>query len=271
VAKVNERGKGIDGVLDKISRDYEIKKPRINVAAFIPSSDFVENGQILSNLSYLLAQNDLQVCVVDFKVFYPNLFYWFCAEPNKKGEGLMRMLKNYRNDIKSIINPTPIKNVYLLSPSPYDSIESYYSFEFRHVETVINILRENFDVVLIDVPNNPPLEFCLGAMMNCMQGFFTAAERVDVLSNILKLINHAGSIGISEGKFLEVIYMNVFNSTYDFNALKKSSFSVAATLPYVKEANECPLEGTGKIYLRDAKTVNRVFASEMQKISDKFI
>ena len=256
-------------VLEKISREYEVRKARINVAAFIPACDFVENGQIITNLGYILANNDLNVCLVDFKVFYPNLFYWLNVDPNKKGEGLMRILRNYRNDIKTVITPTSEKNMFLLSPSPYDNIESYYSFEFRHIEAVINILSENFDVVLIDVPNNPPLEFCLGAMMNCMQGFFTASERIDVLANIIKLIHHARTIGISEAKFLEVVFMNTLDTVFDYSALKKNNFSVAAQLPFVKEAWECPLEG--KLYLRDADIVSKVYAGEMQKLANRFL
>ncbi|MDR1687849.1 MAG: ATPase [Clostridiales bacterium] len=260
---------GITTVLDKISRDYEMRKARINVASFISACDFVENAQVIANLAYVLANKDMTVCIVDFKVFYPNLYYWLSIEPNKKGEGLMRMLKNYRNDIKSVINQTSEKNVFLLSPSPYDSLESYYSFEFRHIETVINVLRENFDIVLIDVPNNPPLEFCLGAMMNCMQGFFIAAERIDVLSNMIKLLHHAGSIGISEAKFLDVIFMNSQNTAFDYAALRKSNFSVTAQLPFVKEAWESSLKG--RIYLRDAQIVNKTYVKEIQKIADKFI
>ena len=259
----------LGSVIDKISRDYEMRKPRINVAAFIPACDFVENGQVICNLAYSLAKQEINVCVVDFKVFYPNLYNWLNVSPNKKGEGLMRMLKNYRNDIKSVITPTSERNLFLLSPSPYDSIESYYSFEFRHIGALIDVLRENFDVVLIDTPNNPPLEFCLGAMINCSQGFFTAAERADILANMIKLLHHAGSIGISEAKFLEVVFTNAIDTNFDYSALKASNFSVAARLPFIKEAWECPLEG--KLYMRDAQMVNKNYANEMQSLIRKFI
>ena len=258
-----------NNVLDKISREYEVRKARINVATFIPACEFVENSQVITNLGYILANNDLHVCLVDFKVFYPNLFYWLNVDPNKKGEGLMRLLRNYRNDIKTVVTPTSEKNLFLLSPSPYDSMESYYSFEFRHIEAVINILSECFDVVLIDVPNNPPIEFCLGAMMNCMQGFFTASERIDVLANIVKLIHHARSLGISEGKFLEIVFMNTFNTTFDYSALKKNNFTITARLPFVKEAWESPLEG--KLYMRDAELANKLYVGEMQKLADRFL
>jgi cellulose biosynthesis protein BcsQ len=258
-----------NSVLSKISQEYEAQKARINVAAFIPVSDFVENGQVITNLAYILAQNDMNVCVVDFKVFYPNLYYWLNVSPNKKGEGLMRLLRNYRNDIKAVITPTSEKSLFLLSPSPYDAIESYYSFEFRHIEAAINTLRESFDIVLIDVPNNPPLEFCLGAMMNCMQGFFTASERTDTLANMIKLIHHAGSVGVSEAKFLEVIFMNSFETVFDYAAIKKSNFSVVARLPFVKEAWECPMEG--KLYLRDSKLPNKHYVSELHSLAAKFM
>ena len=261
--------RGLGTVLEKISRDYESRKPRISVAAFIPTCDFVENGQIICNLAYSLAKHEINVCVVDFKVFYPNMYNWLNVSPNKKGEGLMRILKNYRNDIKSVITPTSEKNLFLLSPSPYDSIESYYSFEFRHIEAAINVLRENFDVLLIDVPNNPPLEFCLGAMMNCTQGFFTAAERTDVLANMIKLLKHASSIGISAAKFLEVIFTNAMGTNFDYSALKASNFTVTAQLPFIKEAWESPL--SGKLYFRDAQLVNKTYANEMQKLVAKFL
>jgi len=259
----------LNNVLSKLSRDYEVHKARINVAAFIPACDFVENGQVITNLAYSLAINELNVCVVDFKVFYPNLFNWFNVDPNKKGEGLMRILKNSRSDIKSVVNPTEERNLFLLSPSPYDSIESYYSFEFRHIEAVINVLKENFDVVLIDVPNNPPLEFCLGAMMNCMQGFFTASERTDAVANMVKLLHHAGSVGISTAKFLEVIFMNTYDATYDYSALKANNFNITAILPFNKDAWQSPLEG--KLYFRDAHIVNKTYLNELNQIVERFI
>lgn len=261
-------GRKLSSVLDKISQNYEERKSHIDVAAFIPACDFVENGQLLSNLAYILANNDFNVCVVDFKVFYPNLFYWFGVPPNKKGKGLIQLLKNDRADIKSIVTPTQVNNLFLLSPSPMDNIESYYSFEFRHIDNTIGVLRENFDIVLIDAPNNPPLEFCLGSMKNCMQGFFTAAERVDVLGNMMKLILHADSVNMGAGKFLEVVFMNSYDTVYDFKSLVQNNFKIAAHLPFVKEAWECPLEG--KLYLRDAQIVNKIYAREMQKLAERF-
>ena len=51
-------------------------------------------------------------------------------------------------------------------------MEEYFDFEFENVERVINTLKSIFDVVLIDIPNNPPLEFCLGAVKYCHMGFF---------------------------------------------------------------------------------------------------
>jgi len=261
---------GLSDILGRISsQDYETKKSKINVAAFIPVCDFVENGQIISNLAYVLANNELNVCVVDFKVFYPNLYTWLNVSPNKKGEGLLRLLRNYRNDINTIVTPTLEKNLFLLSPSPHDNIEDYYNFDFKHIETAIAILRDKFDVILIDVPNNPPLEFCLGSMMNCMQGFFTASERVDILANMVKLLSHVGTIGISGAKFLEVIFVNTYDTPFDYSALKKHNFSITAQLPFVKEAFECPLEG--KLYMRDAELANKIYVSEMLKLAGKFL
>ena len=164
---------------------------------------------MISNLGYLLSQKGLNTCILDFKVFYPNLYQLLDVKPNKKSDGLINVLKSDKVDIRGEILSTRYERLYLLSPSPHDLMEEYYDFDFENVERVISTLKNMFDIILIDIPNNPPLEFCLSNSKYCHMGFFTATERSRVCWKYDKILDYAASVGISTSKFSSVIFMNL--------------------------------------------------------------
>jgi len=103
--------------------------------------------------------------------FYPNIYKLLDCEANAAGKGLIRICRSDKVDIRDVINETKYKNLYLLSPSPSDPMEDYFDFQLDDVDRVITTLKETFDFVLIDIPNNPPLEFCISSVKNCNVGF----------------------------------------------------------------------------------------------------
>ncbi|MDR0958401.1 MAG: hypothetical protein LBM16_04255 [Clostridiales bacterium] len=254
-------------IVRNMSREYESKKPDIDSAVFIPACESAESGQVISNLAFVLAERELNVCVADFNVFYPSMFAWIGADTPPRGEGLIKLLKNDRTPLKDVLQTTREKQIFLLSASQSDDLEDYYNFDFSHVCNVIKILKNNFDVTLINTPNIPSLEFCLASMKFCTQGFFIAEQRIEVLSNISKLLNHAMSIGISSAKFLEIIFINFQNASYDVRSFKDNKFNVTA-IPFVPNAIISQLEN--EIYLRDQTILNKEFLKGIHKIADKF-
>lgn len=262
----------LDQVLHKISpkeymgSEFQESKLIYSVIGFIPACDMVDNALVISNLGYLLAQKGLNTCVLDLKVFNPNLYHYLDAKPNKKGGGLIRVLKSDKVDFREEIQATKYEKLYLLSPSPHDLIEEYLDFEFDHLEHVINTLKSMFDIVLVDIPNNPPLEFCLGAMKFSHIGFFTSTERIEATSNMVRLLDFASSVGISTAKFTSVILMNIQDINYDHKAINEFGLKIVAALPYVKAAYAYSLEG--KLYVRDNPLINRYFLKQMRRLTD---
>lgn len=262
----------LDQVLHKISpkeymgSEFQESKLIYSVIGFIQACDMVDNALVISNLGYLLAQKGLNTCVLDLKVFNPNLYHYLDAKPNKKGGGLIRVLKSDKVDFREEIQATKYEKLYLLSPSPHDLIEEYLDFEFDHLEHVINTLKSMFDIVLVDIPNNPPLEFCLGAMKFSHIGFFTATERIEATSNMIRLLDFASSVGISTAKFTSVILMNIQDINYDHKAINEFGLKIIAALPYVKAAYAYSLEG--KLYVRDNPLINRYFLKQMRRLTD---
>ena len=228
-----------------------------NVVGFIAASDFADNGAIISNIGYKIAEKNLNTCIVDFKIFYPTLYNYLDVEPNEKGKGLLSVLKDDKVDIREHICTSKYKQLYLLTSSPYDLIEEYLDFKFEHIERVIDELKEIFDLILIDIPNNPPLEFCLATMKYVHRGFITVSERIESIGNIQKLLEFASSVGITTSKFTNIIYVNTLNLNYDYGALKETNLKVVAKLPMLQGIIDEYYKGN--LYLKDSSIINRQY------------
>lgn len=271
-------GSKLNKALEKVvSSDAGFDKPKGIVTGFVAVSDFAENSEIIANLAYALARTGLTICVVDFKVFYPNLFDWLGGvTADKKGDGLIRLLNSERTEVHSVALKTDDENIFLISPSPNDDIEDYFNFSVDNVKRAIMIMKESFDVVLIDIPNNPPLEFCVGALMNCQRGFFVASERVDASRNIQKLMEYALKVTNEIKNFNNIIITHRQGLVYEESALsniamsggatKKETLRVAAKVPLLPATVASALDG--KVYLRDGGTfINKAFAREIGKVA----
>lgn len=263
-------GRRLSDIFQKISsRDLvgaELQENRkiYRVFGFLPACEMVDNALLISNIGYLLAQKGFNTCILDLKVFYPNLFYFLEVEPPKKECGLIRVLKSDRVDFRDEIRTTPYERLYLLSPSPYDLFEEYFDFDFEHLDRVMATLKQMFDLVLVDIPNNPPLEFCLGAIKNCHIGFFTATERLEAAGNMMKLMDFAASVGISPAKFSNVIFMNVQQLNFDRRIFAEAGLRIVASLPLAGAASALALEG--KLYMKDAALVSKPFKKGIERI-----
>ena len=281
-----KRRKIEDTLLEKISVDLGFDKPKGIVTGFIPACEFAEVSEIIANLAYLISNRGVLVCVLDFKVFYPNLFDWLGGvEANKRGDGLIRLLNSDRTAVKSVAQETENKNVFLVAPSPNDNIEDYLNFGVEDVARVISMLKEVFDVVLIDIPNNPSLEFCVGALMHCQRGFFVASERVDASRNIQKLVDYTLRMTNNIQSFNNLIIAKQQNLIFNGNTLTDVRMDddvnglkmrILTKLPFLREVQQCALDG--KVYVRDGSLVSQKLAREgksytegLNKIADTIL
>jgi len=249
---------------EQLDLDVQGSQLMFNVFGFIPATDGTDNAILLSNLGYALAQQGYNVCLLDFKVFQPNIYLYLDIPHNPKGHGLLTVLKDDKADLREQINQTKYDRLYLLSSSPQDLMEEYFDFDMEQVAFVIEALKKSFDIVLIDIPYIPPLEFCLAAIRQSHVGFFTASERVDALSGITRLLDFADSLGIGVKKFANVIFSNLRNVKFDFGSLEKLKINIVACLPMVKGAVTDALDG--KLYLKDNALVNSEYRRGLGEI-----
>jgi MinD-like ATPase involved in chromosome partitioning or flagellar assembly len=251
---------------DKIYSEIDSNQVIDNVVAFIPAADSTDSSILLVNTAAALAKKGWSVCILDLKVFYPNIYKLLDCEVVPKGKGLIKLCRSDKVDFRDEITITKYKNLYLLSPSPMDLIEEYFDFLLEDVERVIGTLKEMFDLVLIDVPNNPPLEFCVGAIKQCNVGFIIWSERVDCPQNTSKFLNYIGSLGISSAKIANVILNNVQGFEYDKQVITEMGMKLIAEFPQIPSIINYSLDG--RVYIVDSLILNKRYQKSMNFFID---
>lgn len=251
---------------DKIYSEMEINRVIDNVIGFIPAADCSDCSILLVNLAVAIAQKGFSTCILDAKVFYPSIYKLLDCEANQSGKGLLRICRSDKVDIRDEINETRYKNLYLLSSSPSDSMEDYFDFQMDDVERVVNSLKEAFDFVIIDIPNNPPLEFCVSSIKNCNVGFFIWSERIDCPQNTSKLLEFIGSLGIGVSKLMNIIMNNIYGIKYDKTIIEDMKMRLIAEFPFVSGAIDLSLDG--RVYIADSLIINKKYKESMNALVD---
>jgi septum formation inhibitor-activating ATPase MinD len=254
---------------DKIYSEIETNKIIDNVIAFIPSGDSTDSSILIANLAAAIAKRSWNVCIIDFKVFYPNIYKLLDCEAVPKGKGLIKLLRSDKIDFREEISDTKYKNLYILSPSPMDLIEEYFDFQFEDIDRLINTIKEMFDLVLIDVPNIPPLEFCVGAIKQCNVGFCVWSERIDCPQNTQRFLSYIASMGISSSKIANVILNNVQGFEYDKQIITEMGMKYIGEVPYVPSMINYSLEG--RVYSVDSLVLDKRYVRSIERLVDLMV
>lgn len=254
---------------DKIYSEIETNKIIDNVIAFLPSGESTDSSILIANLAASIAKKGWNVCVIDFKVFYPNIYKLLDCEAMPKGKGLIKLLRSDKVDYREEILDTKYKNLFLLSPSPMDLIEEYFDFQFEDIDRLIDAVREMFDLVLIDVPNIPPLEFCVGAIKQCNVGFCVWSERIECPQNTQRFLSYIGSLGVSSAKIANVILNNTHGFEYDKQIITEMGMKYIGEFPYVPSVINYSLEG--RVYSVDSLVIDKRYKRSMERLVDLMV
>ncbi|RCX18253.1 MinD-like ATPase involved in chromosome partitioning or flagellar assembly [Anaerobacterium chartisolvens] len=268
-----QRGKlSFDDVLQRLSprdRVYgELEASRIidNVIGFIPASDCCDTSILVSNLAALLAARQYSVCILDNKVFYPSIYKILDCEANPRDRGLIKLLRSDRVDFRDEINSTRYKNLFLLSPSPMDAMEDYFDFTFGDIERVMTAVKDMFDLVIVDIPNIPPLEFCVSSIKHCNTGFFVWSERIECPQNTEKFLEFVGSLGIGASKFTNIVINNISGLNFDREVISEMKMKLIAEFPFIPKAADFSIEG--KVYIQDSALLDKRFERALNALAD---
>ncbi len=254
---------------EKAFQTLEQEKILENVIGFIPSGDSTDVSLLVAGLGVLLASQGYNTCILDAKMFYPSIYKLLDCEANMRGKGLLKSLRSDRIDFRDELVRTRVKNLYLMTPSPLDAMEDYFDIKEEEVDRVILNLKDMFDLVLIDIPNIPPSEFCYGAIKNSNLGFVVWSERIDCPQNTSRLFQFMSSIGIGIAKFANVILSNGMGFNYDKEIIGEMSLRLTAEFPFVNGAVDCSLDG--RIYLTESALIDKRYKKSLERLAESII
>lgn len=243
---------------ERIFEELDRASIQENIYGFIPASDCTDTSLLIVNLGVLLAEKGKSVCIFDAKVFYPSIYKLLDCEANPKGKGLMQIIKSDKTDVRDAVTNTRHKNLYIMSSSSSDPMEEYFDTREEEVERIILSLKDMFDIVLIDIPNFPPLEFCYISMKCCNMGFVVWSERIECPQNTNKLLQFMNSIGVGTSKFANIIVNNEVGLNYDLKIIEDMNMRLIAELPFVPGVVDYSLEG--KVYVTKSILMDRRYS-----------
>ena len=250
---------------EKLFEELESKKILENVIGFIPACDSADVPILVSNLGVYLAEMGYSICILDANVFYPCVYKLFGCESKPRGRGLLSVLRSDKMDSRDEILKTKYKNVYIMSSSFMDPIEDYLDIRQRDFERVLLTLKDMFDLVLVSIPNNPPLETCYVSVKNCDMGFVVWNERVDCALNTSKLMAFYSSINIGVAKFSNIIINNAVGLRFDRDVIKEMNLKLVTELPFVPAAVDHSL--MGEVYIAESTIINKRYKKSLEKLA----
>lgn len=248
-------------ILEEIERGQVVE----NVVGLIPAGDSTDTSLLVTNLGVILANKGFNICILDAKVFYPNIYKLLNCRPQPKGKGLFQALRSDKIDFRDEVIESRIENLFIMSPSPSDLIEDYLDINEEDVERVITTLKDMFDYVLIDIPNIPPLEFCYVPIKQSNMGFTVWSERADCPQNTTRLLHFMSSIGIGVSKFTNIILNNGMGHSFDKDIISEMKMKLIAELPFVPGVVDYSLEG--RPYVISSVLMNKKYKAEIEKLA----
>ncbi len=251
---------------ESIYDEMENNKILENVIGFIPMSDGADTPLLVSNLGVHLADRGLSICILDANVFYPSIYKVLDCEPNHKGKGLLSVLRSDKLDYREEIIKTKFKNLYVMSASLMDPLEDFLDIREEDYERVLLQLKEIFDLVLVCIPNNPPLEFCYVSVKSCDMGFMVWSERVDCALNSSRLMQFLSSINIGVAKFANVIINNEIGISFDKEVISEMNLKLIAEFPFLPSVIDLSLEG--KVYISESTVLDKRYKKALTGLAD---
>lgn len=243
---------------ERIFEELDRASIQENIYGFIPASDCADTSLLIVNLGVMLAEKGKSVCIFDAKVFYPSIYKLVDCEANPKGKGLLQIIKSDKTDVRDAVTNTRYKNLYIMTSSPSDPMEEYFDIREEEVERIIASLKDMFDIVLIDIPNLPPLEFCYVSMKCSNMGFVVWSERIECPQNTSRLMHFMNSIGIGTSKFANIIVNNEAGLNYDLKIVEDMNLRLITRLPFVPSVVDYSLEG--KVYVTKSVLMDRRYS-----------
>lgn len=277
VSIVDKTNKGIEDIIHTLSGRDESKKQRRkmidNIVLFTNTSGGTGVSTIVSNVAYVLSdKRDFRVCVVDLNILRPIQHLWF-----KQDEEIKHDLVDYLLGVCELSECIGKKNkVHLLVARDRNLLDKIYcnrNLAIENYTSMLSVLREFYDIVIIDCPMNIESLLENTAIYSADIIYNVWDEGISSIINTDRMLENMTFSGIEAKSKMNVIVNKRTNVHYSDSPIKDIGLRLAGTAPFTTVIIDNQLKG--KLYCRDGVHTSdknsKIFAERMVKLADVII
>lgn len=205
--------------------------------AFVHFKGGVGTSFLASNVALALAKNKVLTCLIDFDTKLPNCANILGVEIKKKNS-LYKFFNNNNPDTKadyfiSDKNISPF--LYVISSSNEDEVEILEDINdnANEVENLLNLAREAFDIVVVDLP----VDYQHPQVIECLQKadkvFVIGDLDINTIENTFRYLDMYKSLNISLTKFTYITNKYFNNNDITVSTIQETlGIRIGTCVPY---------------------------------------
>lgn len=221
---------------------------------------------VQSVASNIARKSNYSVCIIDTNYIYPTMYPMLVTGVDDTRKDLL----DFKDDLTDIIIETNLKNVHLISMYNRTVIDMLSSKDNPDtMNALISAVKSYYDVVLIDLSNEPSMISTYGALKS-NKIFLIGDQSMRTIYNLRKVLNTLSTLGIPTVKSKNVVLNKVVR---DVNA-NTNKVIIEAGLDMVGEiyaSDKIATRGITGGVVYDEKTVDediKVFNEVIDNITD---
>jgi pilus assembly protein CpaE len=208
---------------------------------------------IVQNVAYALSERtNYDVCILDTAFLYPTQYPMLVSS----SEGKRQDILDYTNELSDIVVKTDVSNVHLFSMSNRTIVDMLSNRDSKDLtENLIQSLKTKFDIILVDL-SNEPTQIATYAAIKCNKVINIVAQSLKSVYHLRKSLNQMVSLAVPLAKanraVINRVLPDVLSNTQ--SAVEDSGLTVVGQIPFSMDIAKLGVAGK-QIYAR--KTSNK--------------
>jgi len=218
-----------------------------NIVVFFGADNKVGTTMIAQTIAEIIAKNTDKKVLLAFMCGFPGTDYIKGKFPGNIDELKPRLLNKVLSESDIIAECRQVNNLYILEGVNNFLYRNEYLIE--DVEVLLNVISENFDVVILDAGSNIELALCLGSLNASQNRFLVTTPQRKAFDNFQIIYDILYKLNISNFSLIINKFLPEFGQAFEI--ADKYKFNLSCTLPYLYNGWQAELDRIPLYYCRD--------------------
>lgn len=268
---VNESVKKTFNILG--GTEYSTKRLPDNIVSFIGAAGGTGVSTLVANVATTLKDKGYSVLVIDANILYPSQYNFLGYKlENKNVHDLVSFMNGKCNIGESIRNEKDISLLFANNRTIMDLISIDKMDKVDAFSKSLDVIRDFFDVVLIDVPNALMLDIVHTCLYVSDSIYLVWDEALDCIPNTEILKKNMLMCGVSYDTKLKLIINKRTSVQYPKLAVDKLGLDLVSVVPFEVSIIDTGL--SGGVYVKSGASMSKnasEFVSCVDRICDRIL